>query len=104
MNARQILIAAMSVTALVAGTGCSVMRDQQPVGSYVDDSVLTARVKARFAEDPTVSAMAISVETLKGVVQLGGFAKTNEERALAEKIARGTSGVVDVRNGIVVSG
>ena len=102
MKTRQILIAAMSVAALVAGTGCAVVRDQQSVGSYVDDATLTARVKAKFAEDKTVSAMSISVETLKGVVQLSGFAKSADEKSMAERRARGTSGVTGVRNDISV--
>ncbi len=102
MKTRQFLIAAMSVTALLAGTGCAVMRDQQSVGSYVDDATLTTRVKAKFAEDKTVSAMSISVETLKGVVQLSGFAKSSEEKSMAERLARATSGVTGVRNDIIV--
>lgn len=102
MNTRQVLVAAVSAVALLAGTGCAVVRDQQSVGSYIDDTTLTTRVKAKFAENPTVSAMAISVETLKGVVQLSGFAKTAEERSMAERLARETSGVVSVKNDIVV--
>lgn len=102
MKATQILIAGACALALLGTTGCAVMRDQQTVGSYVDDTTLTTRVKAAFADNPTVSAMAISVETLKGEVQLSGFAKSNEERAMAEKLARATSGVVGVKNGIVV--
>jgi osmotically-inducible protein OsmY len=78
------------------------MRDQQTTGSYVDDTVVTTRVKSRFAEDRTVSAMAIQVETMKGVVQLSGFAKSSEEKARAEQIARAVPGVVDVRNDIIV--
>lgn len=104
MKARIILAAAVSAAALITGTGCAVVRDQQTTGSYVDDAVLTSRVKAKFAEDKTVSAMSISVETLKGVVQLSGFAKNGEERAMAEKLARHTTGVVDVRNDIIVRG
>jgi hyperosmotically inducible periplasmic protein len=102
MNTRHILIAAMSAAALLAGTGCAVVRDQESVGAYVDDAALTTRVKGKFAEDKTVSAMAISVETLKGVVQLSGFAKSAEEKAMAERLARNTSGVTSVRNDIIV--
>jgi hyperosmotically inducible periplasmic protein len=103
MKVRQVLIAAaVSAVALVAGTGCSVMRDQQSVGSYVDDTTVTTRVKAKFAEDPVVSAMAISVETLKGVVQLSGFAKSALEKADAERLARAVFGVQSVKNDIVV--
>jgi hyperosmotically inducible periplasmic protein len=102
MNTRQILIAAMSAAALITSTGCAVTRGQETVGAYVDDTALTTRVKAKFAEDKTVSAMSISVETLKGVVQLSGFAKSSEEKAMAERLARNTSGVTGVRNDIIV--
>lgn len=104
MNIRMPLVAAMSAIALLSATGCAVVRDQQSVGTYIDDSVLTTRVKAKFAENPTVSALAISVETFKGVVQLTGVAKTSDERSLAEKLARETSGVLGVRNDIRVAG
>ncbi len=104
MQARQILIAAMTAGTLALGAGCSVMRDQQSVGSYVDDATITTQVKAKFADDPTVSAMAISVETLHGVVQLSGFAKTADERAMAERIARGVNGVRSVKNDLSVRG
>lgn len=102
MNTRLAIAAAVSAFALVAGTGCAVVRDQQTVGSYVDDTTVTTRVKAKFAEDKTVSALAINVETLKGVVQLSGFAKSGEEKAMAEKLAREVAGVVSVRNDIIV--
>jgi len=101
-KARQILIAAVSAAALITATGCAVTRGQESVGAYVDDATLTTRVKAKFAEDKTVSAMSISVETLKGTVQLSGFAKSAEEKSMAERLARSTSGVVSVRNDIIV--
>ena len=102
MKFATLLVAAAAAAAVVTTTGCAVARDQQTVGSYIDDSTLTTRVKAKFAEDPTVSAMAISVETLKGEVQLSGFAKSTEEKSKAETLARDTSGVQSVRNSIVV--
>lgn len=104
MKARILMAAIVSAASLITLPACTVMRDQQSAGAYVDDAVVTSRVKAKFAEDKTVSAMAISVETLNGVVQLSGFAKSAEERAMAEKLARSTSGVVAVRNDIIVRG
>jgi hyperosmotically inducible protein len=95
-------LATALVATLATTTGCAVSSKQQTVGSYIDDATLTTRVKSKFAADPVVSAMAISVETLKGTVQLSGFAKSGEERATAEKLARETSGVVAVRNDILV--
>lgn len=95
-------IAAALTATLAATSGCAVARKQETVGAYVDDAALTAKVKAKFADNTTVSATAISVETLNGTVQLSGFAKSHEERATAEMLARQTAGVVAVRNDIVV--
>lgn len=95
-------LTAALIATVGATSGCAVARDQQTAGSYIDDTALTTRVKAKFAADPTVSAMAISVETLKGTVQLAGFAKSAEEKAMAEKLARETSGVVAVRTDIAI--
>ncbi len=102
MKLQAIALAVAAGLAVVTSTGCTVARDQQSVGSYVDDATVTAQVKAKFAEDPVVSAMAISVETLQGTVQLSGFAKTAQERSTAEKLARGVSGVRSVKNDIIV--
>lgn len=99
--ARAIAFAALAGITIVS-TGCSVARDQQTVGSYVDDAGVTTSVKAKMAEDKTVSAAAISVETLNGTVQLSGFAKSQAEKNQAESIARNTKHVRDVRNNIVV--
>jgi osmotically-inducible protein OsmY len=95
------LASALAITVLYS-TGCAVVRDQQSVGSYVDDATITTQVKARFANDPAVSAMAIQVETLKGTVQLSGFAKSSAERANAEIIAKNVPGVSRIINNIAV--
>ena len=96
--------ATLALSGLLAFTavGCAVTRDQSTVGEYVDDATVTTRVKAKFAEDPTVSAMSISVETLKGTVQLSGFAKSSDEKYSAQRIAQGVSGVKMVKNEITV--
>jgi hyperosmotically inducible periplasmic protein len=95
------LASALAITAIYS-TGCAVVRDQQTVGSYVDDAGITSQVKTRFADDPQVSAMAIKVETLKGTVQISGFAKSTAERARAEAIAMDVAGVKQVINNISV--
>jgi hyperosmotically inducible periplasmic protein len=95
------LASALAIGALTI-TGCAVSRDQQSVGAYIDDATATTQVKARFADDPVVSAMSIKVETLNGLVQLSGFAKTAAERARAEEIASKASGVRGVVNDIIV--
>ncbi|MDZ4104004.1 MAG: BON domain-containing protein [Hydrogenophaga sp.] len=102
MKIAHAVLAVAATVSLVQLTGCAVARDQQTVGSYIDDATITTRVKARMAEDKSVSATSISVETLKGTVQLSGFAKSADERATAERIARSTPGVQAVRNDILV--
>jgi hyperosmotically inducible periplasmic protein len=102
MRIASLALAAVAAIVAVQTSGCAVARDQQSVGSYIDDATLTTRVKGKFAENPTVSAMSISVETLKGQVQLSGFAKSADEKAMAEQLARNTSGVQSVKNDIVV--
>lgn len=98
----QAIAFALVAGATVLSTGCSVIRGQEGVGAYVDDTSITTAVKAKFVEDKGVDAGAIKVETLNGTVALSGFAKTNQEKAKAEYIARNTKGVREVRNNIVV--
>ena len=80
-------------------TGCAVSRDQSTVGQYVDDTGITARVKARFAEDATVSAVAIRVETLRGVVQFRVCPQRGRAGA-GRGFGAGDAGVAGVRNDI----
>ncbi len=98
-----ILASMIAVSALSVG-GCAVTSGQSSVGQYVDDATISTRVKARFAEDPGVSAMRLQVETMNGVVQLSGFATTQAERDRAAQIARAVPDVKEVRNNIIVRG
>ena len=102
MKLTHVVLAAAAALAVVQVTGCAVARDQQTVGSYVDDATITTRVKAAYAKDSTVAATSINVETLKGTVQLSGFAKSTAERNRAVEIARSTPGVKAVKNDIVI--
>jgi hyperosmotically inducible protein len=88
--------------ALTVLPGCAVSRGQSTVGQYVDDATITTQAKARMAENKSVDAAAISVETLNGEVMLTGFAKSATEKATAEKIVRDLNGVKRVKNDIVV--
>lgn len=99
--ARAFVFAALAGLTIVT-TGCSVARNQETVGAYIDDAGITTAIKAKMAEDKTVSAAAISVETLNGTVQLSGFAKSQTEKNRAETIARSTKNVREVRNSIVL--
>lgn len=102
MHIRPALAAALTVLTLLTATGCAVSRGQETVGAYVDDSAITTAVKARFVEDRSVDAAAISVETMKGTVMLSGFAKSTTEKANAESLTWKVNGVKSVRNEIAV--
>ena len=100
-HARALALAALTGLA-VATTGCTVMRGQSTVGTYVDDAAITTSVKAKLLEDKTTGGLSINVDTLGGTVSLAGFAKSQAEKDRAGEIARTTKGVKDVRNNLIV--
>lgn len=101
---KTLVFATMTAGALIVGTvpGCAVTRDQSTAGEYVDDATITAKVKAKFVESKQVDAAAITVETLKGTVQLSGFAKSSQEKSAADQLAREVKGVKSVKNDLIV--
>ncbi len=102
MIIRNTLAAIVAAVALLSVTGCAVMRGQETVGAYVDDTGITTLIKSRFVENKQVDAASIRVETLNGTVMLSGFAKSSLEKNTAESIARGVNGVKMVKNEIAV--
>ena len=78
--------------------GCSATPTRESTGEYVDDTVLTTRVKAAIFNEPTLKSAEINVETFKGVVQLSGFVNSNADIHKAVEIARGIPGVKSVSN------
>lgn len=95
------LLALSSGLALLPA-GCAGTATRESTGEYVDDSAITAKVKASFVRDPVVKALQVKVDTYKGVVQLSGFVDTPDQKARAEQIARSTPGVQGVTNNIQV--
>ena len=81
---------------------CASTRTHESTGGYVDDSVITTKVKALLAEDDFLKSFQISVETFKGTVQLSGF--VNSQRAVdkAGEITRSVKGVMSVKNNLIV--
>ena len=93
-----LLAAVLLGTALATG-GCANF-GQESAGAAFDDATITTKVKAKFVEDHTVSALDIKVNTFEGTVQLSGFVKSAEEAERAARIARSVSGVKVVKNDI----
>ena len=94
------LVIALFLTALLAG--CAGTKTQKSTGEYVDDSVITAKVKAKILEDPLLKVFQVNVETFKGEVQLSGFVDSAEAAARAVEITRRVKGVSSVRNSMIV--
>lgn len=102
MNIRSTSLLGLTALMIMTASGCAVMRGQETVGAYVDDTAITTAVKSRFVESKAVDAAAISVETLNGTVMLSGFAKTSTEKATAESLTWKVSGVKQVKNEIAI--
>lgn len=84
--------------ALVSVAGCASTSRHEGTGEYIDDSVITAKVKAAIFDERTLKSSEINVETFKGVVQLSGFVHTAADIGKAVEVARGVKGVTSVKN------
>jgi len=71
-------------------------------GEYLDDSVITTKVKTALLKADGVPAAAISVETFRGVVLLSGFVDTAVQRTAAEAVAAKIENVKEVSNALVL--
>jgi osmotically-inducible protein OsmY len=97
----------ITTAVLAAGAGCSSTPSSGPVqsagakaGRVIDDSVITAKVKAALIGDPVTKAHEISVETFHGTVQLSGFVDSAQSKARAAELAQNVEGVKDVKNSL----
>jgi osmotically-inducible protein OsmY len=83
---------------LAALMGCASTATQEGTGEYVDDTVITTKIKAEIFNEPSLKSAEINVETFKGVVQLSGFVNSQEDINRAVRVARSVKGVVSVKN------
>jgi len=89
------LLLALSILTAV---GCASTQKQEGTGEYIDDSVITSKVKAAILNEPSLNSAEINVETFKGVVQLSGFVSSRADISKAEAVARDVIGVTSVKN------
>lgn len=78
--------------------GCAATPTHEGTGEYIDDTVLTTKVKAAVLDEPSLKSAEINVETFKGVVQLSGFVSSQANINKAVEVARGVKGVKSVKN------
>jgi osmotically-inducible protein OsmY len=82
--------------------GCASTPTRESSGEYVDDSVITTKVKSQLASDDFLKSFQISVETYKGTVQLSGFVNSQKAADKAEEIVKSIKGVTSVKNNLIV--
>jgi osmotically-inducible protein OsmY len=103
MRKRNFVIHCLVLLMLIATfTACASTRTHESTGEYVDDSVITTKVKAKLANDDFFKSFEISVETFKGIVQLSGFVNSQQAVNKASEIVRTVQGVKSVKNNLIV--
>ena len=86
------------VLVMAAALGCASTAKTEGTGEYVDDTVVTSKVKAAIFNEPSLKSAEINVETFKGVVQLSGFVSSAAAENTAVAVARKVEGVKSVKN------
>jgi osmotically-inducible protein OsmY len=92
------------VVLLVSLLGCASTPTKEGTGEYVDDTVITTKVKMAVFNEPSLKSAEINVETFKGVVQLSGFVGSQAAINKAVEVARSVPGVTSVKNDMRVKG
>lgn len=87
---------------ITALAGCAATPKHESTGEYVDDSVITTKVKAAIFEESSLKTMQISVKTYQGTVQLSGFVDSAKSVAKAGEVARSVKAVTKVKNDLLV--
>ena len=97
----QLKLSSMVLAALLVFSGCTSMTGQT-AGQYVDDSTITASVKAKLVGDKTANLTRIDVNTTNQVVTLNGIVESADQKAKAEQLARQIGGVKSVKNNLQI--
>lgn len=98
-NIIKIVMCMLLLTSLLSCAGTS---QRESTGQYVDDSAITAKVKAGIFDEDSLKSLQITVVTFKGDVQLSGFVDSSQNVIKAGQIARNVAGVRSVKNDLVV--
>jgi hyperosmotically inducible protein len=100
MNTR-VKISSIVLAALLVASGCTSMTGQT-AGQYVDDSTITASVKAKLGADKAATLTRVDVDTTNQIVTLNGIVESADQKARAEQLARQVGGVKGVKNNLQV--
>ena len=88
----------VGIVLVATALGCASTAKQEGTGEYIDDTVITGKVKAAILNEPTLKSAEINVETFKGVVQLSGFVSSRDAESKAVAVASNVGGVKSVKN------
>ena len=103
MKKRKIVIHCLVLLILITTfAACASTRTHESTGEYVDDSVITTKVKGLLAEDDFLKSFQIGVETYQGTVQLSGFVNSQQAVDRAGQIARSVKGFKWLKNNLIV--
>ncbi len=103
MKTRRWVVACLALIMLSAVfAACASTSKQSSTGEYVDDSVITTKVKSLLAADDFLKSFRIGVETYKGVVQLSGFVNSQAAVDKAVGIAKSVQGINSVKNDLII--
>lgn len=92
------IFAILAALAMAVTLGCASTAKSEGTGEYVDDTVITAKVKTAILGESTLKSTEINVETFKGVVQLSGFVNSQSDVNRAVVVAKNVKGVKSVKN------
>jgi osmotically-inducible protein OsmY len=95
-------MAAVVILMLTAFVAHAEDATKRSAGEYMDDKVVSGKVKAALLQDPEVKVLQVHVETFNGVVQLSGFVDKPEQILRAAEIAKGVEGVKSVKNDLIL--
>ncbi|MDH4396504.1 MAG: BON domain-containing protein [Limnobacter sp.] len=88
----------IGIFAVVLASACTSTPKSEGTGEYIDDTLITTKVKSAIFNEPTLKSAEINVETFKGAVQLSGFINSREDMNKAVEVTRSVSGVNSVKN------
>jgi hyperosmotically inducible periplasmic protein len=97
----QLKLSSVVLAVLLFSSGCTSMTGQT-AGQYVDDSTITASVKAKLVGDKTANLTRIDVDTTNQIVTLNGIVESADQKAKAEQLARQVGGVKNVKNNLQI--
>jgi osmotically-inducible protein OsmY len=99
---RTLLNAAFVAMLSISAVACNSTSTSESAGEYVDDTVISSKVRAQIIGDKDLKLSQIDVETYKGIVQLSGFVDTIQTKWHAGSVAGSVRGVRQVANNLIV--